>query len=366
MTAAGGTCIGAPGARQDDRQAWWLAVLTVLVLALGGCGAESYRVPWEVSSPAPGRYMGPPPHEVVVQRGDTVYGLSRRYGVPMRDMIEANRLAPPYTLYVGQRLTFPRSRVHVVRRGDTLSAIARSYQVDMNAMARVNRLGAPYVIQVGQHLLIPSDDPAPAPRQAAGPAVAAAATPVPTGKPATATAPAPSPAKPAAPQQQASARPAAKPQPTAAPARAPAPVAAKPPTPPSRAAASFGWPVEGKVISRFGGKADGTRNDGINIAASRGAPVKAAENGVVVYSGNELKGFGNLLLIKHEGGWMSAYAHNELLLVKKGETVRRGQTIARVGSSGNVTSPQLHFEIRRGSKAVDPLQHLGKQMAAVQ
>jgi murein DD-endopeptidase MepM/ murein hydrolase activator NlpD len=150
----------------------------------------------------------------------------------------------------------------------------------------------------------------------------------------------------------------------ATPARA-VPPPARTPRPPARAAHAFAWPVSGTVISRFGGKADGSRNDGINVAAPRGTPITAAENGVVVYAGNELKGFGNLLLVKHADDWMTAYAHTELLTVKKGDTVRRGQTIGRVGSSGNVTAPQLHFEIRRGSKAVDPLQHLGKQMAGL-
>ena len=99
-------------------------------------------------------------------------------------------------------------------------------------------------------------------------------------------------------------------------------------------------------------------NDGINISAPRGAAVRAAEDGVVAYAGNELGGYGNLVLVRHAGGWTSAYAHNEKLLVSRGNTVRRGQVIALVGSSGNVTTPQTHFELRRGARAVDPLKSL--------
>jgi len=139
--------------------------------------------------------------------------------------------------------------------------------------------------------------------------------------------------------------------------------ATAPPDPPARTAAVFAWPVDGEVISRFGTAGSGLRNDGINIAVPRGTVVRAAEAGVVVYAGNELRGFGNLVLIKHGDGWMTAYAHADALLVEKGRQVRRGEPIARVGSSGNVDRPQLHFEIRRGQRAVDPLDHLPRAVA---
>lgn len=103
------------------------------------------------------------------------------------------------------------------------------------------------------------------------------------------------------------------------------------------------------------------RNDGINIAAPQGAPVRAADDGVVVYAGNELRSYGNLLLIRHDGDWTSAYAHNGELLVDRGAAVERGQVIARVGSSGGVSEPQSHFELRNGAEAVDPLEYLVRQ-----
>ena len=132
------------------------------------------------------------------------------------------------------------------------------------------------------------------------------------------------------------------------------------PKPPARTGGKFLWPVPGKVVGKFGPQGSGRHNDGINILAPRGTPVRAAENGVVVYAGQQLKGFGRLLLVKHADSWMTAYAHNDTLLVQRGQTVQRGQPIARVGSSGNVASPQLHFEIRKGKRAVDPARVLGK------
>jgi murein DD-endopeptidase MepM/ murein hydrolase activator NlpD len=118
------------------------------------------------------------------------------------------------------------------------------------------------------------------------------------------------------------------------------------------------WPVRGHILENYGNARDGTHNDGINIAAPRGAAVQATDSGVVAYAGNELRGYGNLILIKHSNGWISAYAHCDLILVKKGEKVARGQTIARVGSTGSVAQPQLHFELRRGDKPVNPREYL--------
>ncbi len=127
---------------------------------------------------------------------------------------------------------------------------------------------------------------------------------------------------------------------------------------PARAGNSFRWPLRGRVISEFGAKPDGTRNDGINLSVPQGAAIVAAEDGTVVYSGNELKGFGNLLLIRHKNGWSTAYAHISEMLVKNGQTVRRGQVIAKAGQTGAVSRPQLHFEIRRGTEPVNPRKYL--------
>ncbi len=121
---------------------------------------------------------------------------------------------------------------------------------------------------------------------------------------------------------------------------------------------NFAWPVKGKIISNYGGKGHGVKNDGINISAKKGTTVKAAESGIVVYAGNELKGYGNLILLKHEKNFMTAYAHADTLCVDVGDVVDKGQKIATVGKTGNVKSPQLHFEVRYRTKAVDPKKHL--------
>jgi murein DD-endopeptidase MepM/ murein hydrolase activator NlpD len=114
------------------------------------------------------------------------------------------------------------------------------------------------------------------------------------------------------------------------------------------------WPVAGKVIAGFGPRPDGTHNDGVNLAAPMGTDVHAAESGVVAYAGDELKGYGNLVLIRHDNGWVTAYAHADELLVKRGDQIKRGQVIAKAGRSGQVDQPQVHFELRQGQKPVDP------------
>jgi murein DD-endopeptidase MepM/ murein hydrolase activator NlpD len=121
---------------------------------------------------------------------------------------------------------------------------------------------------------------------------------------------------------------------------------------------SFRWPVRGRVIAAYGAKTSGKQNDGINVAVPEGTPVKAAEDGIVTYSGNELKGYGNLVLVRHSNGYVTAYAHASELLVKRGDSIKRGQTIAKAGQTGEVSSPQLHFEIRQGSTPVDPSKFL--------
>ena len=130
--------------------------------------------------------------------------------------------------------------------------------------------------------------------------------------------------------------------------------------PPARkqSISKFRWPVQGRIISRFGSKSNGAHNDGVNLAVPAGTSVRAAESGVVAYAGNELKGYGNLILVRHANDWVSAYAHVDNMLVKRGDNVSRGQVIAKSGKTGNVDRPQVHFELRKNSKPVDPLIHL--------
>jgi murein DD-endopeptidase MepM/ murein hydrolase activator NlpD len=269
-----------------------------------------------------------------------------------------------------------------VQRGQTLSGIAQTYHVPMRVLADANGIPPPYHIQVGRTLIVPgaSQPRPPVPPIAALPptgsqdATASAArtepptTPPPKPPVISAALPPPS-STPSAPSSTAEiAVPAANPAPAsvvspAAPvpkesAFAPEPPAASNPAPASRGGSAFLWPVRGRILAAYGSKADGTHNDGINIGAPKGAAVQAADAGVVAYTGNELRGYGNLILVKHPNGWISAYAHCDLILVKRGEKVVRGQVIARVGSTGNVGESQLHFELRRGNHPVDPREFL--------
>ena len=263
-----------------------------------------------------------------------------------------------------------------VRPGQTLSGIAHAYHVPMRTIAEANHLLPPYRIEIGRTLIIPeADQPAASPATGslgamppAQPATLALAnqpeasplehtSPTPAGQPSFAAIAPPNPAT------STPSPPGELPRPDAKPAAAP-PAISEPPTattgPPAPVQnnVTFVWPVRGHVLVGYGSGPDGTHNDGINIAAPRGAAVEATDAGVVAYAGNELRGYGNLILIKHSNGWISAYAHCDLMMVKRGDRVGRGQIIAKVGSTGNVTEPQLHFELRRGNHAVDPREFL--------
>jgi len=279
---------------------------------------------------------------VEVQRGDTVYALARRFQVTPQSIIKANKLRAPYALKVGQALKLPkgaivavsdaptrrvvaRDRLYQVRKGDTLYSISRASNVSIQQIASVNRLRAPYTLSIGQQILIPQ-----APVSEIQPVVA---------------------------RRRPLQREAQAPQNVAELARN---VSYTPPAALS-SKSLFAWPVRGAVISKYGSGDLGRRNDGVNIAAPAGTAVRAAADGEVVYRGAELDGFGNLLLIKHTDGFVTAYGHNDAMLVRKGQKVRQGQVIAKVGQTGAVTTPQLHFEIRQNLKSVDPAALLGPQ-----
>lgn len=330
---------------------------------------------------------------VVVQQGDTPASLAQRYGVPRTALLEANNIPAGSALMPGQRVTIPIFRSsgvpaasgatapsntlrapasaaapvqsapqqpsrgggsHTVESGETLYSVARRYQVSPGSLAAANGLSLDHRVRIGERLALPGGT--------AGSQVAEAPRSTP---PATAARPATPPAA----QPVAAARP-----PAAAEQPKVTKVVASPATAPAQAAAAandaaetgsvsnsdvaFRWPVRGRIISGFGSKPNGSSNEGINFAVPEGTEVKAAEGGVVAYAGNELKGYGNLVLVRHAGGWVTAYAHASEIMVKRGDVVRRGQVIAKSGKSGNVDSPQLHFEVRRGATPVDPMQHL--------
>jgi murein DD-endopeptidase MepM/ murein hydrolase activator NlpD len=329
----------------------------LLVLGLTACGRSA--------PPAPVLYATPPitlpsnvaGNSVAVAQGDTVFAIARRHEIPVRDLIDANGLAPPYRLRVGQTLVVPAAQTHLVQPGETIYTVSRRYGIDMREVARANNLAPPYALQTGIKLRVPRQGSAEPTTIATGPPPRLEPKPTLPPQPPGAVAVAPLPAPP----QAEPAQPLPPPEPQTA--RVAPQLELAPP--PARTGREFLWPVQGKLLSRFGPKAGGLQNDGINIAAPRGATVRAAESGVVVYAGNELRGFGNLLLIRHADGWVSAYAHADSLLVARGAQVKRGQAVAKVGSTGSVSEPQLHFELRQGVNAVDPLRHLARDGAAI-
>ncbi len=353
---------------------------------------------------------------IEVQQGDTLYGLSKRYRVSIAELMSANQLSSP-AIKPGQKLVIPGNKravqrtaaatrpaepvavapapapiaqpaaprvvpaaptatadapgdwngSYTVASGDSLYAIARRNKIPVAKLQSVNGITDPTKVRPGTVLKVPG---------AGAPAAATTAertTPQARTAP-LAAAPAPAPAAPAgirgptvinASPDASSAQAETK---VAALGSAPTTSDAAPnraenglPEPPKvSTAAKFRWPVKGKVIGTFGPRPDNSHNDGINISVPQGTDVHAAENGVVAYAGNELKGYGNLVLVRHENNWVSAYAHNDHLLVKRGDKVKRGQAIAKAGATGTVDQPQVHFELRQGSKPVDPLPYMEK------
>src|SRR5436190_2267858 len=307
---------------------------------------------------------------ITVAPGDTVAAIARRYRVSPAAIVQANHLTAAGSIQAGQTLVIPghnpprrriaaapkptatvdaaRPRapggVHVVASGETLSSVARRYGQSRSVLAKANDMEPDAKLKVGQQLTIPA---AKSTRVAAGRSVPSPATPANAHVPAVA-----APAHSQPPQRVATAEAGVLPTGEPAIARTEAPPEA------ANAAGGFRWPVRGRVIAGYGQEANGQRNDGINLAVPEGTSIKAAEEGTVAYAGNELKGYGNLVLVRHGNGFVTAYAHASELLVKRGDQVKRGQIIARAGQTGSVSSPQLHFEIRKGATPVDPTRYL--------
>ncbi len=336
----------------------------------GGRGFAAYRPSArnsDVTGSVPARHAPPPKptghwtwdggSAVTVGRGETIETVARRNGVPASAIMQTNGISNPATIRPGQRLVIPRyvydtphtaphgpmaapaprraaDNVHVVAPGEGLMGIARSNGITLAALARANNLQPYSKLKVGDRLTIPGGGKV-AVRHAPAPKVAAPRTVAPEKVA-------------SIPTQHARM---AKPE-----VRDTKSIAHK--AEPAGAIPSFRWPVKGRIIAGFGPRSNGSQNDGINLAVPEGTPIKATDDGVVAYAGNELKGYGNLVLIRHSGGFVSAYANASNLVVKRGDTVKRGQVIAHAGQTGNVASPQLHFEIRKGSTPVDPTKYL--------
>ncbi len=341
---------------------------------------------------------------IQVAQGDTLYGLSRKHHVAVSELMSVNHMTSP-NLKPGQTLYLPSGRSagrkplphpaevatappatpvaaapaapaadviakydgsYTVKKGDSLYGLALQFHVPPAELQQVNGIADVRKVRPGAVLKVPSGAVAavPASQAPAAPSVAATtsvpAVPVPPAVVAQATLPAA-----AGGPKSVLLNGEKKVASTEAPASdvQPGPVAGNDADAQPQASvggdagAGLGklrWPVKGKVIATFGPRPDGTHNDGVNMSVPLGTEVHAAEGGVVAYAGSELKGYGNLILVRHDNGWVTAYAHNEEILAKRGDKVKRGQIIAKAGKSGQVDQPQVHFELRQGSKPVDP------------
>jgi murein DD-endopeptidase MepM/ murein hydrolase activator NlpD len=326
---------------------------------------------------------------VEVQPGDTLFGIAKRTGVPVSALIEVNGLQNGATIKPGQRIALPAgahpprgtpehtARAPIAARpappvqngptdtagwdgrytmnpGDSLYAIARQHRVSLAELQRVNGISDPTKVRAGTVLHVPGV------ATGAGEPVAERSADRGADR------------GPAPPMQTTTAGPRVVQAPDGGPSqprmlngpgdtKGDTKIASRGDTVTDATpgvAAKFRWPVTGRLIAGFGKRPDGTHNDGINLAVPLGTEVRAADGGRVAYAGNELKGYGNLILIRHDSGWVTAYAHSDEILVKRDDVVKRGQVIARAGRSGTVDQPQVHFELRQGAKPIDPLPFL--------
>ena len=278
----------------------------------GGASTVSYTPP--PSAPMPQTAAAGGVH--VVASGETLYAIGRLYGVRAADIAAQNGLAAPESIRVGQRLQIPGAGSPMIAKTEPPKAPPTVVASNGGFLAPPPPPTTPPVVAKTEPRIIPGVPPMPTIPVAAG---KSGAPPV---LPASTTAAVDDMVEPA-----------------------------------SADGTSFRWPVRGRIIAGFGAKPNGEKNDGINLAVPEGTSVKAAEAGTVIYAGNELEGYGNLILIRHADDWVSAYAHNSDIKVKRGDAVRRGQTVATAGMSGSVNSPQVHFELRKKAKPVNPLDY---------
>ena len=242
----------------------------------------------------------------IIKRGDNLYSISRRFNFSLKELISVNEIKSPYKIYPKQRIILPKKKVHIVKKGDTLYSISRLYKTDLFELSRRNNIKNPNSIKKGQKILVPH-------------ILKLKSKKLNNKKTQTKI------------EKKLSKK---------------------------IDFTGFKWPVSGKVISKYGSTKPGFFNDGINISTEFGRNVEASKGGKVVYIGNEIPGYGNLVLLKHSANWITAYAHLDKVFLKKGASVKQGEIIGVVGKTGNVREPQLHFEIRKGKDAVDPLKFL--------
>lgn len=293
-----------------------IAMIPLIAAVLAGCSGGDALAPLVVAPLRQPIEQIPPNGRITVKKDDSIYTVAARYGVPPTSIIRDNEIGPPYRIVPGQSLIISPQRFHIVTVEDTVFSISQRYAISQYQLAQANGLEDPFELVVGQRLILPATQDF----------------------------------------SVLEALPDA--QNTATAALVSTPVKA-PPTPKKRFVApsgtgSFQWPVEGEVIAEFGPASRGVHNDGVNIQANEGDAVRAAARGTVAFVGREIKSFGTLVLVKHDGGIITAYAHLGDVLVKEGDVVEVGTQIATVGTSGKVEMPQLHFEIRKSRQPIDP------------
>ena len=317
---------------------------------------------------------------VIVQQGETLYSIAKKNGVPLRDLIDTNNLEPPYALKAGSAIKIPFPNYHESREGETLYSISRMYDMKVNDVIALNNLKFPYPIYPGDKIKIVKDKNK---KSEKNPQLALESK----AKKENNIKPSEEKAKEIVEKKNSKEieKYGFKPSEVRAlelAKRNDSSRTAQNIINPSKneivetklsinkpidkdsikkianKTNRFSWPVRGEVISKFGPKSAGLYNDGINIKAKDGQAVSSSEDGIVAYVGSELKGYGNLVIVKHSGGWISAYAHLKNSVVAIGQKISKGQKIGNVGNSGKVKFPQLYFGLRKGRDAVNPENYL--------
>lgn len=261
---------------------------------------------------------------IIVKPEDSLYRISKNNNVELNELARINGISEPYNIIVGQKIKIPKNsndnytkttntnikqdndNYHIVKQGETLYSISKAYNIDMDQIIKINNLEKPYNLSLGQKLLLKSES-----NNSVNIAKEDSKTPTQLEK-----------------------------------------------VPVKTETAEFIWPIKGEIIKKFGEKINDTYFDGISIKSQKGVAIKASKSGEVAYSGNELKGYGNIIILRHENNWLTIYAHCDELRVKQGEKVSQGDIIATIGDTGNVNSSQLYFSVREGREAKDPLKFL--------
>jgi len=246
-----------------------------------------------------------------VRKGDNLFSISRRFNISIQELIKVNKIQEPYKIFPNQSIFIPLNQMHVVVKGETLYSISRYYETTVFTLAKYNNIKNVNNINVGKELIIPKRNKKKKKKKKKWDSNFK---------------------KKIENNKNAVLR--------------------------NKKNSKFIWPVKGKLLSKYGKSKEGFYNDGINIDSKKGTKVMSSQAGKVIYCGNEIPGYGNLILIKHSKNWITAYAHLNEVFTEKGKNVSKGEIIGSVGNTGNVRSPQLHFEIRKGKESVNPLKLL--------